>query len=710
VSSHRRCLAGAIATAAMLVLPAGANAAPGWVPATNFALPGSDVVEGSPTVMDEIAYQDGGIVNEAFLQVVSTPSLHTAVHVGVRPPGGTYADQLVIPSGENGIPAGVALAVAPNGAAVVAWPELTGANLETSPFRYRAAYRPAGSATWEEPFTIATDTARNKELAPPALVAVIGANGTAAIGVKHVASGEEGAGKSEPLYRMDVAVHPAAGAWVAAFRLTPPKVSAETLSLSIDSEGDLTAAYPLRFSEGSTSKTEDDRYQAIVRRRPVSSGVWGPEEEITNKEYSHSVLALHLGEDESGDAVLTYTYGVVGVSFNTWAVTRQGPNRPWTSPAQIVTTAESAPLAAAVAPNGTAYVLYHYNGSSSSEECEGVVRAQVELPFTPARCLSPTEQQALSGSIAFIGDDAYFAMHTNVAGEAGNTTMLGARWSNSNGSPDVASNLDPPGTLYGSPTLVPDRDGSVVAFYTNNQPGVLRAAAYDAGPPNLLSASVPATATAGQAVPFAASFFDLWSALGTAQPVWSFGDGSAPVSGASVTHTYAAPGTYTVTLGAADVLGNTASSTHTIVVSAAAAGVPVIKGAHETASRWREGAKGPRISRRKKRPPLGTTFSFSLSEQASVTFTFTRGEAGRKVGGRCVAKNHRNVAHKRCTRTRSVGALTFNAHSGINKVVFQGRITPSKKLGPGSYSLEIVATNAAGQRSRPATLRFTIVR
>lgn len=54
--------------------------------------------------------------------------------------------------------------------------------------------------------------------------------------------------------------------------------------------------------------------------------------------------------------------------------------------------------------------------------------------------------------------------------------------------------------------------------------------------------------------------------------------------------------------------------------------------------------------------------------------------------------------------------MTFTAHAGANKVAFQGRISPSKKLPPGTYTLIITAANAAGQRSSPESLSFTIVK
>jgi hypothetical protein len=54
--------------------------------------------------------------------------------------------------------------------------------------------------------------------------------------------------------------------------------------------------------------------------------------------------------------------------------------------------------------------------------------------------------------------------------------------------------------------------------------------------------------------------------------------------------------------------------------------------------------------------------------------------------------------------------LSFAGHGGLNKVFFQGRISRSRKLKPGHYTLIITATNASGRHSRPVRLSFTIVK
>jgi hypothetical protein len=127
----------------------------------------------------------------------------------------------------------------------------------------------------------------------------------------------------------------------------------------------------------------------------------------------------------------------------------------------------------------------------------------------------------------------------------------------------------------------------------------------------------------------------------------------------------------------------------------------------QSASRWRRGSKLARISKHRKLP-IGTVFSFRLSGQAVVTFRFTQKQNGRRVGRKCLAQTNKNRHRGACKRTVTAGSLTFPGHSATNTVVFQGRLSRSKKLKPGQYTLIVVAANSAGV-STPQSLSFTIV-
>lgn len=137
---------------------------------------------------------------------------------------------------------------------------------------------------------------------------------------------------------------------------------------------------------------------------------------------------------------------------------------------------------------------------------------------------------------------------------------------------------------------------------------------------------------------------------------------------------------------------------------------PVITGLAQSTTRWREGSALARITASKKRPPVGTSFLFTLNQTARVTLSFTRRLPGRLVGGKCVAQSTRNRRQARCTRLQAAGTLGFAAHAGINRVFFAGRFSRTSRLRLGSYSVTVTAVNAAGRRAASGSLLFTIVR
>ena len=80
------------------------------------------------------------------------------------------------------------------------------------------------------------------------------------------------------------------------------------------------------------------------------------------------------------------------------------------------------------------------------------------------------------------------------------------------------------------------------------------------------------------------------------------------------------------------------------------------------------------------------------------------------MSGNAYGVQSKNRHKPSCKRTVTRGNLSFSGHIGLNKIVFQGRISRSKKLGLGRYTLLITATNSAGQHSGAQSPRFAIVR
>jgi hypothetical protein len=226
---------------------------------------------------------------------------------------------------------------------------------------------------------------------------------------------------------------------------------------------------------------------------------------------------------------------------------------------------------------------------------------------------------------------------------------------------------------------------------------------------SITTPGVGATYTVGQAVDSSFTCSE-----GTGGPgIASCLDQSGQSSGAAIDTSTIGLHTFTVTATSNDGQTGSESSAYTVLAPSPVLGD--LKGSH---SRWREGPAVARITSRTNRTPrplaVGTTFSFTLSQPATVTLTFTRQASGRavKVNGRseCVVQTKRNQHPRKCILAITAATLSLTAPSGTDKILFAGRVSPTHKLGFGSYTATITATNAIGESSAPKSLRFTIVK
>lgn len=112
---------------------------------------------------------------------------------------------------------------------------------------------------------------------------------------------------------------------------------------------------------------------------------------------------------------------------------------------------------------------------------------------------------------------------------------------------------------------------------------------------------------------------------------------------------------------------------------------PVVTKLSVTHKRFALGAKATALSARRRRTPRGTAFKFTLNEAARTKIVIT-GKHGKVL----------------------LTLVRKHTHKGANKVAFSGRYR-HKHLANGTYKATITATNAAGKRSKPRSVKFTVV-
>jgi hypothetical protein len=136
---------------------------------------------------------------------------------------------------------------------------------------------------------------------------------------------------------------------------------------------------------------------------------------------------------------------------------------------------------------------------------------------------------------------------------------------------------------------------------------------------------------------------------------------------------------------------------------------PVVSGFKMRRTRFRRASFRTPVSARHRAPARGSSFTYSLSEDAAVKITLTQLLPGRRAGKRCRKATLKLRSKHACVRSVERGALARHGHSGANTVPFSGRLG-RKPLPAGRYRATIVATIPGARASVPHSLRFTLVR
>jgi hypothetical protein len=129
---------------------------------------------------------------------------------------------------------------------------------------------------------------------------------------------------------------------------------------------------------------------------------------------------------------------------------------------------------------------------------------------------------------------------------------------------------------------------------------------------------------------------------------------------------------------------------------------PALTGAGLTNRRFRTGQSRRRSvhGATRGRAPIGTTFTYTLSEPGIVRFAFKR-----RTPVRCTAPKTKGS----CYRWREAGAVRHLSSLGASKVRFEGKVG-RRWLRLGRYTARVRAADAAGNRSKTTRVWFTVVR
>jgi hypothetical protein len=422
------------------------------------------------------------------------------------------------------------VAVDPEGEAVVVWEHYDG-----SDWIIQAAARPPGG-TWRAPIdlSVAGQNADEPRVA-------LDANGDA------VAVWERDDGTEEIV---QAATRPAGGTWGAPVDLSAAGESAKEARVALDANGDAVAVWE-----------RDDGTEEIVQAATrAAGGSW--EAPIDLSAAGESAHDPHVAVDPAGDAIAVWRRND-GSDFIVETATRPAGGM-WQPPIDLSAAGQSAyDPEVAYSPTGEAAVVWRrddgtaYRVQATARTVGGTWGTPIDLSAAGQNAYRPQVVLDPAGEAVVVWE-RYDGIDWIAQGDA---RPAGGTW----GAP---VDLSATGADVYRPQIAADTSGDAVAVweYDTSSEDVIQAAVHDAAGPRLPDLSIPATGSVGVPLSFSVSPLDVWSALDATD--WSFGDGTG-AAGTAVSHAYAAPGTYSVTVTGADALGNASTASGTVRVAAA---------------------------------------------------------------------------------------------------------------------------------------------
>jgi PKD domain len=360
-------------------------------------------------------------------------------------------------------------------------------------------------------------------------------------------------GKNEII---DAAFRPAGGSFGTPVALSQSGENAELPRVAIDAAGDATVVWQ-RY----------DGKEELAEAASRLKGAFGPS--VALSEAGEGVEQPQVAMNAAGDTTVAWTRSN-GTNKIVQAVTRPAGAAAFPSVATSVSAAGEDANYPSVALDAHGDPTLAWSRNAQVQVASGTPAGTFSTPVDigyPGLFVSVAEDpagDALVGYFDAFGDDASASFRP-----AGGLFTAPQQVS----PPGRAVDPGPVGADLGMNVALDGQGDGVFGYrYLEGEP-LAAATLLDAAGPVLSGLSIPASATAGTPVTFAVSSADRLAAV--AATTWSFGDGSS-AEGASVAHTFATPGTYTVSVTSTDAEGNATTRSGSIAVLAPSTGPSVL--------------------------------------------------------------------------------------------------------------------------------------
>jgi hypothetical protein len=698
-----------VAIAAALLLPATAQAVPGWLSAPFTVAPaGGDQLR-------DVAFTPGG---EAIAVWTTNVGGNLTVRAGIRPPGGSFPagnGAQALSGAVDDVP-GVRVVALPDGGAVATWSEGTGA-VNT----VRASVRPPGGG-----FGGAVSLSGAGQIDAPDLD--VAANG--AVGVTWA----ESIGADD---HVRLAVRPPGGSFPAptgALSLAPASEGPSDAHIGVGPGGRAVVAW---------TDSSDPNGTVIRASDGVLGGAFSTARNMTPSPAEDTpregiqALEPDVDVDAAGTATLAWqvqgeTAALDGSAIESRSLDAAGA---FTAPdlQRVSPVAEDAdPPAVGVSDQGEAVVAWSNAGDPE------VIRAAVGPAAGPLALTAPLSDPADDDTTPRVAFDpagnAIVAWQAGVPGVAGFPSRVEAARRPAGGAfagPAVVSTTPPTTT----PAVALDSEGNGFVAWTQGAFAARRidGAGYDNAPPRIRTVRSPAALRPSTSFAFSVTADDVWAASPSAS--WDFGDGTTG-NGATVDHAYASPGTYQGRVSVTDDLGNAAMRAFTVVVDpdAPATVVPGLALTDVSADRNCIAAPGRRV----KGAGRDLTIRYTLNFAARMSFTLQRRlkpkapvlrrrcPAPTTAGSKPVRYDNVGVGEREVPAgvnfetvdaTRPSGAsasaarpvvLRLRGARGRGRLKLR-RLLAGQALAPGRYRVLLAGTRADGSRSATVAVRFWVL-